>query len=140
MITTKTPFIVAYAIEKTDIVVDREDHDIAVHRCVCHREDRYRGPRGLPRRPALAGGLLSLNGALLCEGRDRRKSLALSSPRRQFLARDGHFSVYPTYQELAKLDRRISARNDHSFAYSAFAAMRMGISGSASFQRVRKSW
>src|SRR5207244_8569244 len=62
--------------------------------------------------------------SLLCEGRDRRKSLALSSPRRQFLARDGHFSVYPTYQELAKLDRRISARNDHSFAYSAFAAMR----------------
>jgi len=44
----------------------------------------------------------------------------------------------PTYQELAKLDRRISARNDYSFAYSAFAAMRMGISGSASFQSVRK--
>src|SRR4029077_16671837 len=37
-----------------------------------------------------------------------------------------------------KVERRISP-SDYSFAYSALAAMRMGISGSASFQSVRKS-
>jgi hypothetical protein len=31
------------------------------------------------------------------------------------------------------------SRNYFSFAYSAFASMKMGISGSASFQSVRKS-
>ena len=35
--------------------------------------------------------------------------------------------------------RNNERRNHFSFAYSAFAAMRTGMSGSASFQRVRKS-
>src|SRR5579863_6456624 len=35
--------------------------------------------------------------------------------------------------------RAFSSLGYHSFAYSALAAMRIGMSGSASFQRVRKS-
>ena len=35
---------------------------------------------------------------------------------------------------------RTAAGNHYSFAYSAFARMRIGISRSASFQSVRKSW
>ena len=36
--------------------------------------------------------------------------------------------------------RRMEERNYCSAAYSAFACLRIGMSGSASFQSVRKSW
>jgi transposase len=48
-------------------------------------------------------------------------------------------SLNERIQELTNFERRISPSVYCSFAYSAFAAMRMGISGSASFQSVRKS-
>jgi hypothetical protein len=42
-------------------------------------------------------------------------------------------------QRIAKQRRRQDFARYFSFAYSAFAAMRIGMSGSASFQSVRKS-
>ncbi len=40
-----------------------------------------------------------------------------------------------------RASRKRSGRADHfSLAYSDFAAMRMGMSGSASLQRTKKSW
>src|ERR1700731_734688 len=40
-----------------------------------------------------------------------------------------------------RIDPTLEPTNNYcSFAYSALASLRMGMSGSASFQRVRKSW